>query len=206
MHVKFSTPVFVPYDAPLLAGRLVDRRDRFIAEVSLDGAKEEETVLAHCINPGRMEAFVEIGARVWLLPAARAERKLQFSWEAIEARGIDGQRLICSTNTVRPNRLVRALLEARVLKGLDDFATVHALPCLTPQGRASREKAVTSVLFTLGRCTPSAASRFRPRRRARPRTPAGSTSCSTPPPPARITSRSRTATWYEDGGQGLGVG
>ena len=177
MHVKFSTPVFVPYDAPLLAGRLVDRRDRFIAEVSLDGAKDEETVLAHCINPGRMEAFVEIGARVWLLPAARAERKLRFSWEAIEARGIDGERLICSTNTVRPNRLVRALLEARVLKGLDDFATVHAersftvpgeaegeaahagrgdfLPCLTPQGRASpafrsARKPMTSVLFTLG--------------------------------------------------------
>ena len=40
--------------------------------------------------------------------------------------GIDGARLICSTNTVRPNRLVRALLEARVLKGLDDFATVQA--------------------------------------------------------------------------------
>ena len=78
MRVKFSTPVFVPYDAPLLAGRLVDRRDRFIAEVSLDGAKDEETVLAHCINPCRMEAFVEIGARVWLLPAARAERNLPY--------------------------------------------------------------------------------------------------------------------------------
>ena len=52
----------MPYDAPLLAGRLVDRRDRFIAEVSLDDAKDEETVLAHCINPGRMEAFVEIGS------------------------------------------------------------------------------------------------------------------------------------------------
>ena len=126
MHLKLPTPVFVPYDAPLLPGRLVDRRDRFIAEVSLDDAPGEETVLAHCINPGRMEAFVEVGARVWLLPAARAERKLRFSWEAIEAVGIDGARLICSTNTVRPNRLVRALLEARVLKGLDDFATVQA--------------------------------------------------------------------------------
>ena len=141
MHVKFSTPVFVPYDAPLLAGRLVDRRDRFIAEVSLDGAKDEETVLAHCINPGRMEAFVEIGARVWLLPAARAERKLRFSREAIEARGIDGERLICSTNTVRPNRLVRALLEARVLKGLDDFATVHAERSFTVPGEAEGEAA-----------------------------------------------------------------
>ena len=53
MHLKLPTPVFVPYDAPLLPGRLVDRRDRFIAEVSLDDAPDEETVLAHCINPGR---------------------------------------------------------------------------------------------------------------------------------------------------------
>jgi sugar fermentation stimulation protein A len=141
MHFKLPTPVFVPYDAPLLPGRLVDRRDRFIAEVSLDDAPDEETVLAHCINPGRMEAFVEVGARVWLLPAARTERKLRFSWEAIEAVGIDGARLICSTNTVRPNRLVRALLEARVLKGLDDFATVQAERSFTVPGEAEGEAA-----------------------------------------------------------------
>jgi sugar fermentation stimulation protein A len=123
--LAFANPVFVPFDAPLQPGVLVDRRDRFVAEVTLD-SHPGQPVLAHCINPGRMEAFVEVGARVWLIPAARADRKLRFTWEAIEAVGIDGARLLCSTNTVRPNRLVRALLEARCLAGLESYSTLQA--------------------------------------------------------------------------------
>eukprot|EP00316_Scyphosphaera_apsteinii_P011890 CAMPEP_0119344296 /NCGR_PEP_ID=MMETSP1333-20130426/106900_1 /TAXON_ID=418940 /ORGANISM="Scyphosphaera apsteinii, Strain RCC1455" /LENGTH=439 /DNA_ID=CAMNT_0007356733 /DNA_START=87 /DNA_END=1406 /DNA_ORIENTATION=+ len=122
---SFPSPIFVPYDAPLQRGCLIDRRDRFIAEVSLEAAPGS-SVLAHCINPGRMEAFVEIGARVWLRPAGKEDRKLQYSWEAIEITGIDGKKLICSTNTVRPNRLVRDLLEARCLPGLESFTSLHA--------------------------------------------------------------------------------
>ena len=114
--MRFAEPVFVPYHAPLQRGTLVDRRDRFIAEVALDG--QPASVLAHCINPGRMEAFVRPGARVWVLPAEKADRKLRYSWEAIEVVGVRGANLIASTNTVRPNLLVRALLEARCLSDL----------------------------------------------------------------------------------------
>ena len=112
MPGRFAEPVFVPYHAPLQRGTLVERRDRFIAEVSLDG---QQSVLAHCINPGRMEAFVRPGARVWVLPTEKADRKLRYSWEAIEVMGVRGANIIASTNTVRPNVLVRALLEARRL-------------------------------------------------------------------------------------------
>jgi len=112
MPGRFAEPVFVPYHAPLQRGTLVERRDRFIAEVSLDG---QQSVLAHCINPGRMEAFVRPGARVWVLPTEKADRKLRYSWEAIEVMGVRGANIIASTNTVRPNVLVRALLEARCL-------------------------------------------------------------------------------------------
>ena len=122
----FAPTVAVPYESPLRAGTLVDRRDRFIAEVRCD---EAAVVGAHCINPGRMEAFVEPGARVWLQPApaaTAATRKLKWSWEAIERVGIDGLTHVCGTNTVRPNLLVRHLLEARVMPGLDAWSTFEA--------------------------------------------------------------------------------
>ena len=125
----FANPVFVPYAGPLsISSRLLERRDRFVVEVALDDTSEagEQVVLAHCINPGRMEAFVEPGARVWLLPAAKADRKLKYSWEAIETMGIDGERIVASTNTVRPNLLVRRLLEARCLPGLDRYGSLAA--------------------------------------------------------------------------------
>ena len=119
-----TPPVLVGYDGTLRCGTLVDRRDRFIATVALDDA----TVEAHCINPGRMEAFVEPGARVWLLPQQGEKRKLKWSWEAIERVSITGSPIICGTNTVRPNALVRAALEARALHGLSSWARLKAEP------------------------------------------------------------------------------
>ena len=106
--------IFVGYDRPLVPASLIARRDRFIADVRLDNGLETR---AHCINPGRMEAFVDEGARIWLQPAEEgSSRKLAYTWELIEHRGI-----VCSTNTVRPNKLVDHLLRARVLPGLDEW-------------------------------------------------------------------------------------
>ena len=122
-------PIFVPYEAELQRGTLLDRRDRFIANVRLPTGDVE----AHCVNPGRMEAFVDAGASVWLLPApdtaAGRARKLRYTWEAIERRDEragDGRPIMCGANTQRPNALVRAALEARCLAGLD--AWTHLKP------------------------------------------------------------------------------
>jgi sugar fermentation stimulation protein A len=122
-------PIFVPYEAELQRGTLLDRRDRFIAKVRLPTGDVE----AHCVNPGRMEAFVDAGASVWLLPApdtaAGRARKLRYTWEAIERRDEragDGRPIMCGANTQRPNALVRAALEARCLAGLD--AWTHLKP------------------------------------------------------------------------------
>jgi sugar fermentation stimulation protein A len=80
-----------------------------------------------------MEAFVDAGASVWLLPApdtaAGRARKLRYTWEAIERRDEragDGRPIMCGANTQRPNALVRAALEARCLAGLD--AWTHLKP------------------------------------------------------------------------------
>lgn len=127
---QLATPVFIPYDAALQVGTLLDRRDRFISSVRLENG--DNVVDAHCINPGRMEAFVDVGARVWLLPAPEATaatRKLKFSWEAIEQpHALTAKNIMCGTNTQRPNRLMRALLEARCLPGLDAWSSFKAEP------------------------------------------------------------------------------
>ena len=41
-------PIFVPYEAELQRGTLLDRRDRFIANVRLPAGDVE----AHCVNVG----------------------------------------------------------------------------------------------------------------------------------------------------------
>ncbi|PRP90073.1 Sugar fermentation stimulation protein A [Enhygromyxa salina] len=106
--------VRVPHAQPLIPGRLVDRYDRFIAEIELDSGAR---VRAHCVNPGRMEGQVRPGARAWLTKAPPAsKRKLRYTWELVEEDGI-----IVGANTVAPNRVVAELLAARVLPGLRRF-------------------------------------------------------------------------------------
>ena len=117
--MRLAPPVFVGFDSSLVAGILLARHDRFIARVRLDGGDEVES---HCVNPGRMEGFVEDGARVWLQPQQRAGRRCPYTWEIIERPREGGGVLYCSTNTVRPNLLVSRVLEARRLPGLDDWA------------------------------------------------------------------------------------
>eukprot|EP00965_Chrysotila_dentata_P250940 6209735-Pleurochrysis_carterae.AAC.2 len=61
-----ALPLSIPLAGELVRGTLLCRRDRFLAEVRLDSGNMVE---AHCVNPGRMEAFVEEGATVWLSTA-----------------------------------------------------------------------------------------------------------------------------------------
>jgi sugar fermentation stimulation protein A len=124
---SLTPPVFFGYDAALRCGILQDRRDRFIATVKFE--ESGDVVDAHCINTGRMEAFVDVGARVWLLPAASKTRKLKWSWEAIEqSHALNGEqkKIMCGVNTIRPNALVRAALEARCLQGLGAWTGLKA--------------------------------------------------------------------------------
>ena len=104
----------VPHARPLLAGRLIARYDRFLAEVDLDG----EVVTAHCVNPGRMEGVVVPGAEVWLSKAPEgSKRRLRYTWELVRLPGEP----ILGANTNAPNGIVRAALEARVIRGLTRF-------------------------------------------------------------------------------------
>lgn len=121
-----SDLVFVPHAAPLVAGQLIGRRKRFFADVLLASG---ERVVAHCVNTGRMEGLLVPGRRVLLSPA-RPGRKLAYTWELLE---LDSGWL--GVNTIMANRLVRAVLEARVLRGFRRFSELSAE---YPYGEASR--------------------------------------------------------------------
>ena len=72
MKIRSFPAVFVGYGAVLQQATLIARRDSFIADVALACGT---TALAHCVNPGRMEAFVEDGARIWLEPAPEGSKR-----------------------------------------------------------------------------------------------------------------------------------
>ncbi|MCA9682605.1 MAG: DNA/RNA nuclease SfsA [Myxococcales bacterium] len=109
----------VPHPAPLIPGRLVDRYQRFIAEIEL---RSGERVRAHCVNPGRMEGQVRPGVKVWLTKVPDdSPRKLRYTWELVEEDG-----MIVGANTTAPNRIVAAVLAARVLPGLRRFRALRS--------------------------------------------------------------------------------
>jgi sugar fermentation stimulation protein A len=101
---------------PLRTGTLVDRYVRFLADVRLDTG---EVVTAHCVNSGRMEGMVRPGAKVWLSDAHKPGRKLRYTWELVE---LDGT--LIGANTILPNRMVRAALEAKAIAGFEDVVTL----------------------------------------------------------------------------------
>ena len=96
--MTLTKPVVVPFEGPLTKGNFVRRTDRFTAHLVLDGIEVSDEsngeVKAHCINPGRMEAFVDPGATIWArrAPEDGPKRKTDWTWELIERDGV-----ICST-------------------------------------------------------------------------------------------------------------
>jgi sugar fermentation stimulation protein A len=95
---------------------LLRRYDRFLVDAVLDTGEE---VVAHCVNPGRMEGIVRPGARIWLSPVDRPTRKLPFTWSIVDDAGVR-----VGADTSLPNRLVRAMLEARALRGFEGHTGV----------------------------------------------------------------------------------
>lgn len=115
-----TAPLFrLPWPAPLVEGTLVRRYHRFLTDVRLS---DGEIVRAHCVNTGAMEGLVRPGARVWLCPASVPGRKLPFTWVYMELP----DKTLIGVDTSLPNRLVKEMLEARVLPGFERHRGVAA--------------------------------------------------------------------------------
>jgi sugar fermentation stimulation protein A len=106
------------WSSPLIEARLVSRHQRFLALVELAGG---ERVVAHCVNPGRMEGLVIAGARVWLTQNDDPKRKLRYTLELVEREG----RLV-GANTNVPNRFVGELLAQRLMPAFADLTSFKA--------------------------------------------------------------------------------
>lgn len=105
------------FPAPLVPARLLQRYKRFLADVAFaDGT----ATTAHCPNPGSMLGLAAPGSTVWLSPAAKAERKLRWTWELVEADGA-----LVGINTGHPNRLAEAAIRGNAIAGLDGYPLVR---------------------------------------------------------------------------------
>jgi sugar fermentation stimulation protein A len=101
---------------PLIAGKLVKRYKRFMADVTL---KDGTMVTAHCANSGSMLGVCEPHAKVWLSPARNPDRKLKYTWELIRV----GKNLV-GINTGLANKLALEAIEAGHVPELSGYETI----------------------------------------------------------------------------------
>lgn len=100
---------------PLIAGILVKRYKRFLADVELEDGR---TVTAHCPNTGSMQSCSEPGRRVYLSVHDNPKRKYPYTWELIMMPDS-----LVGINTLVPNRLVKHTVSQEgipELAGYDD--------------------------------------------------------------------------------------
>ncbi len=101
----------------LVAGTILQRYKRFLADVELPGGS---VVTAHCTNTGSMKSCWEPGDPVLLEPAAKLERKLKYTWLACQREG----RWI-GVETGMPNRVVAEAARRDALPGLRGLRAVR---------------------------------------------------------------------------------
>lgn len=116
------------FPRPLLPGRLIGRRQRFLADVLLEAGGQ---FTAHCPNTGSMLGCAEAGARVWLSESDSASRKYRHTWELVEAAG----GALVGIHTGRSNALVREAIESGVIAELAGYEAIRAEPRLPQGGR-----------------------------------------------------------------------
>ncbi|MSO73006.1 MAG: DNA/RNA nuclease SfsA [Rhodospirillaceae bacterium] len=104
------------FETPLIEGVLISRYKRFFADVRLSSG---EVVTAHCANSGSMLSVKDVGARVWLSPAANPARTLRYTWEIVEIFGG-----LVGINTAHPNRIVAEAIAAGLIQELSGYGSL----------------------------------------------------------------------------------
>jgi sugar fermentation stimulation protein A len=108
----------VRFESPLIAGTLLQRYKRFLADVRLaDGS----IITAHTPNTGSMLGCAEPGSRVWLRWVDNPTRKYPYAWELVESHA--GAMVGINTGVV--NRLVSEAIDAGVVAELQGYASVR---------------------------------------------------------------------------------
>jgi sugar fermentation stimulation protein A len=98
---------------PVLAGTLLARRKRFLADVRLEDGRE---ITAMCANTGSMKTCCEPGRPVILTDSLNDERKYRHTWELIRMG-----RAWVNVNTGLPNRAVEEWITRQAIPELAGY-------------------------------------------------------------------------------------
>ena len=115
------------FSNPLIAGQLIKRYKRFLADVRLQDGTE---ITAHCPNTGSMLGCQPESARVWLSESDNPKRKLRYTWELVET----SSGVMACINTARPNHQARAAIEEGRIPELAGYTVIR------PEVRYGQEK------------------------------------------------------------------
>jgi sugar fermentation stimulation protein A len=119
-------PVLARHDEPLVEGRVVDRPNRFVLTVDIDGRSER----VYLADPGAL-AFLEPGVNVLCSPVADTTRSTD--WDAIAAELDDGY---VSLKAAFANELFLAAFRAGLLPAFEEYRYVDSEPSYPMRGRA----------------------------------------------------------------------
>ena len=106
------------FTRPMIAGTLIRRYKRFLADVRLE---DGSVITAHTPNTGSMAGCCSPGSRVWLSDSANPARKYPYSWELVEA--LPG--VLVGINTTLPNRLVQEGIEQGIITELGGYREIR---------------------------------------------------------------------------------
>lgn len=110
-----SPKTFVYSYPPLIAGTLIKRYKRFLADIELESG---EIVTAHCPNTGPMTGIYTPGLPVMLSQSDNPKRKLPYTWEMIQLA--EPEPIWVGVNTALPNRVVKVMLQEGMIPELAD--------------------------------------------------------------------------------------
>jgi sugar fermentation stimulation protein A len=108
----------------LIAGRLVARYKRFLADVVLENDGEAESqspITCHIANPGSMLGLANEGARVYVQKAANPKSKLPYSVKLIDLQNETGKDNLVIVDTHLANRLFANFFSLGALHGLAQY-------------------------------------------------------------------------------------